>query len=105
MEAEHSLLDQISRKETELKEQCDLVCKEAETRIHDARVRARGMIEEAEKKGAEDAKRYMDEGFAKLAGEIDLIREAGRKEREEIQKKGTGKIDLAVKWITTKVLG
>ena len=47
----------------------------------------------------------MDEGFAKLAGEIDLIREAGRKEREEILKKGTGKIDLAVKWITTKVLG
>ena len=28
MEAEHSLLDQISRKEAELKEQCDIVCKE-----------------------------------------------------------------------------
>ena len=52
MEAEHSLLYQISRKEAELKEQCDIVCKEAETRIHDARVRARNMLEEAEREGA-----------------------------------------------------
>ena len=105
MEAEHSLLDQISRKEAELKEQCDIVCKEAETRIHDARVRARIMREEAERKGAEEGKRFMDEGLAKLAGEIDAIRKAGRREAEEILKKGSGNIDLAVKWIATKVQG
>jgi hypothetical protein len=47
----------------------------------------------------------MDEGLAKLAGEIDAIHKAGKKEAEEILKKGSGNIDLAVKWIATRVQG
>ena len=104
METEHSLLDQISRKETELKEQCDIVCKEAETRIHDARVRARSMLKDAENKGAEEASRYLSEGMEKLAQEIDKIHEAGKIEAEDILKKGTSRVDIAVDWITGKVL-
>lgn len=105
METEHSLLDQISRKEAELKEQCDVVCKEAETRIHDARVKARNLREEAEKKGAEEASRYMKEGLSKLSEEISSIHLAGEKEAEEILKKGEKQVDGAVKQIVEMVLG
>lgn len=104
METEHSLLDQISRKEAELKEQCDIVCKEAETRIHDARVRARSMRDDAENKGAQEASRFMSEGMDKLALEIEKIREAGKREAEDILKKGTSRVDIAVEWIAGKVL-
>ncbi len=105
METEHSLLDQISRKETELKEQCDLVCREAETRIHDARVRARRMRDEAEQRGAEEASRYMQNGLDELAIQIRAIRESGEREAEKILKAGEKRVDIAVKRIIEMALG
>ncbi|MCA1914871.1 V-type ATPase subunit subunit G family protein [Methanospirillum hungatei] len=105
METEHSLLDQISRKEAELKDQCDIACKEAETRIHDARVRARSMREDAEQKGAMEASQYMQSGLDELAIEIRSILAAGEAEADKILKTGETKVDNAVNRITEMVLG
>jgi len=105
METEHSLLDQISRKEAELKGQCDIVCKEAETKIHDARVLARSKREETEKKSAEEASRYMQEGLGELEKQIRSIQEAGEQEADGILDKGKKNLDSAVERITEMVLG
>ena len=105
METEHSLLDQISRKEAELKDQCDIACKEAETRIHDARVRARSMREDAEQKGALEASQYMQSGLDELAVQISSILAAGEAEADKILKTGEKKVDNAVNRIIEMILG
>lgn len=105
METEHSLLDQISRKEAELKGQCDLACKEAETRIHDARVRARSMHDDADQKGALEASQYMQSGLDELSEHIKVILTAGESEAEQTLKAGEKRVDNAVKRITEMVLG
>jgi V/A-type H+-transporting ATPase subunit G/H len=105
MDTEHSLLDQISRKEAELKEECDQVCKEAEDRIHNARIKAREMREEAERSGADTAAKYMENGLSELALEISKIRGAGEKEAERILHVGKERIDKAVLRIVEMVLG
>lgn len=100
METEHSLLEEISRKESELKEQSDVVCREAEKRLHDARTRAREIIGSAEKTGAEEADAYMQKGLKELSEELLQLKEAGGKDAAALHEKGTANMDLAVSRIT-----
>lgn len=99
---EHSLLDQISKKESELKQECDLACKEAEDLIHDARVKARGQLEEAEKKGAEEALVFMQKGMAELSFQVEEIRKAGEREAADVLSRGEKNVDNAIIRIAEK---
>lgn len=100
MEIEHSLLDQISKKETELKQQCDMVCTQAESRIHETRVKARKILEEAEQKGSEDAASFMERGLEDLDIQVKEIHSSGESEAERTLNTGKNHLDNAIKRIT-----
>ena len=100
METEHSLLEEISRKESELKEQSDVVCKEAEKRLHDARTRAREIVESAEKTGAEEADAYMQKGLAALNEELLQLKTVGSRDAAALLAKGKGNMEKAANRIT-----
>lgn len=103
METEHSLLEEISRKESQLKEQSDVVCREAEIRLHDARTRAREIIGSAEKTGAEEADAYMQKGLAALNEELLQLKAAGAKDAAALLEKGTANMEKAASRITAIV--
>lgn len=88
MEQEHSLLDQISQKEGELKEQYYNFCRQAEGKIHEARERARNIISDAETEGAQEETSILEKGLKELADEIDRIHLTGKEEGEKILQKG-----------------
>ena len=100
METEHSLLEVISRKEYELKEQSEDVCREAEKRLHDARTRGREIIGSAEKTGAEEADACMQKGLSEMNEELLQLKAAGGKDAAALLEKGTANMNLAVRWIT-----
>ena len=105
MEERHFILDDISAKETELKESCDQVCLEAENLVHDARVRASAMLKEAEETGRRQATEIVEEERKKLEIEITAIRRSGDDEIQAILETGRQNLDRVVEMIARQVRG
>ena len=104
MEQEHSLLDQISRKEGELKEEYYNFCRQAEGKIHEARERARIITQEAEREGSLEEAASLEKGLKELADEIDHIHQAGMAEGAKILQKGEKNMKLAADWIVETIM-
>ncbi len=105
MEERRFILDDISAKETELKESCDQVCLVAENLVHDARVRASAMLKEAEETGRREAASLVEEERKKLEIEITAIRKSGEDEIQAIRETGRQNLERVVEMIVRQVRG
>ncbi|MFH0967307.1 MAG: V-type ATPase subunit subunit G family protein [Methanobacteriota archaeon] len=105
MSSEQSLLEQISEKEQELKRENDLICKESEDIVLNARKQASRILEIAEQEGKMDADIVYEQHMQALTQDIISIREEGNREAEKVRSQGEKNLFRAVSKIISAVTG
>jgi vacuolar-type H+-ATPase subunit H len=103
MEEEASLLEQVKRKELELKEQEENARVQAQAIISDAKQRSSEMIEGARKEGESRARERYSQGMAELESEMQALRSEAEARRLETARRGESRVADAAPRIVEKV--
>jgi len=103
MDEEKSLLQQINEKEAELCKRLDVVRKESEERIAQAKQDASETIGKSEMEGRKAAEEYYKKEIEKIRLEADNLKKIGIKETESVGEQGKRNLPKAIEKIVESI--
>ncbi len=103
MDEEKSLLQQINEKETELCKRLNIVRKESEERIAQAKKDAIIIVGKSEMEGKKAAAEYYETEIEKIRLEADNLKKIGIKEAESAGEQGKRNLPKAIEQIVASI--